>query len=218
MQNQQQIARLKRAVTQKNIKLISSTLTDTYLLYKVLGNTGSFYDVKVPCEGTLSCKCIDFLKNKARCKHLHFIYVKVFKLLPEVVAAENNFISGEVFASLCEKHKAFVVPKRTDEGEGKGSKDKEVTARNATEDCCICFEKMPESNTEPNTMESTNNNSFICSTCQNGFHRDCIMQVMRYNTCCPLCRSTLTLPPDNDNDNLEDDKTVASLILQIQRL
>ena len=182
---QQHIVRLKRAVTQKNIKLVFSNIYDTHLAYKVLGNTGSSYIVQIPYNGYITCECIDFKKHKSqsRCKHIHFIFIKIFKLLQ---TTNSLFISPETFKELCVKHNIFITPSCTTNAV--------IKARNANEDCCICFEPVVYPKQE-NVVEI---NNFICPSCNNGFHLECITEVRRYKNNCPLCRGSLTvnLPSD----------------------
>ena len=51
-------------------------------------------------------------------------------------------------------------------------------ARNELEDCPICF-------------ECVSTNYFTCSTCENGFHDDCIKTLLKFSTRCPMCRHSI---------------------------
>ena len=103
----QSVQRIKRT---NQIKLI--TIGDTF--YEVYGSTGKIYTISM-CEG-LKCNCIDFKKNKGYCKHIYFIFLRLYKFIPE-----KMYTSEE-----CQEfHKRI----NTDE-----------VPRN--EECSICFEDL----------------------------------------------------------------------------
>jgi hypothetical protein len=51
-------------------------------------------------------------------------------------------------------------------------------ARN--DECIICF-------------EGDLDNCYVCSTCENGFHRSCIDTMLRFSKKCPMCRTLIFL-------------------------
>jgi len=79
----QQIIRLKRSVNAKqNIKLMSIDEGRSGPLYKVLGSTGTIYTISF--SPSMNCTCIDFKKNKRYCKHIYFIFLNVYKMIPSL--------------------------------------------------------------------------------------------------------------------------------------
>ena len=99
MQDYKKIQRLKRAIDEKSMKVIDyNYMNDNLLIYKVLGNRGVFYDVKISKNDEISCACIDQKKTKSYCKHIYLIYVKVFNILPTVDL--STFITDEYFNNL----------------------------------------------------------------------------------------------------------------------
>ena len=107
------ISRLKRSAKQ-NIKL-GSIAEGTYTVY---GSTGTEYTVKT--EPIMNCTCIDYNKNKRYCKHIYFIFLNVYKIIPEL---DKCYTPEE----LKELHTAFY-------------KCKMESVRNEDDPCSICFE------------------------------------------------------------------------------
>jgi hypothetical protein len=71
------VSRLKRS-TKQNIKLGLISESE----YTVYGSTGTMYLVKT--EPSMNCTCIDYKKNKRYCKHIYFIFLNVYKIVPDL--------------------------------------------------------------------------------------------------------------------------------------
>ena len=108
----QSVQRLKRT---NQIKLISIE-NDSY---KVYGSTGKIYTIGI--NPVVNCNCIDFKKNKRFCKHIYFIFLKLYKFIPdrEYTSEECKEFHETIFAKECDQP-------RNDE-------------------CCICFEELTAS-------------------------------------------------------------------------
>jgi hypothetical protein len=113
------ISRLKRSAKQ-NIKLISMDEGPCGPIYTVYGSTGSKYTIKT--HPSMNCTCIDFKKNNRYCKHIYFIFLNVYKTIPNL----NKLYTLD---ELKELHTNFYnLTKPT------------ATVRDDSEPCSICFE------------------------------------------------------------------------------
>jgi hypothetical protein len=193
--------RLKRSINQKDMKVIdiNNSIEKTTLEYKVLGNSGSFYNIKIPLNGEINCQCIDQRKTKSFCKHIFLIYVKIFKIIPDIDNL-SLFINKETYDNLLIKHNEFInksLIKKEETSEN-------INIRNEDDDCSICF------------CEIDKCDIYACHECKNGFHLSCINQMMKYNNKCPLCREVIILK--DKNSIVVDDKDIINLIKQIERM
>ncbi len=201
MQDNKKIERLKRAIDEKNMKVIEiNNSTNNLLSYKVLGNRGVSYNVKLELNKNISCACIDQKKTKSFCKHIYLIYVKILNILPTTDL--STFIDENTFNDLLTKHNAFINKRNN-------IVRPEVVLRNSDEDeCSICFDVYSNNPNNPDT--------YCCKTCRNGFHMLCIHEMIKYSASkCPLCRTDINF---NNNDDYEDDETVKQLAEQIKNL
>ena len=181
------IDRLKRAVNEKSMKVIDTSVTDTKLTYKVLGNRGVCYDVTFECDKYTKCKCIDQCKSKSYCKHIYLIYVKIFNIIP---SGDSLLVTQEIFNDLTECHSAFTNRAPVD-----------VELRNEDDDCSICFEPIQQTG------------AYCCRLCKNGFHTECIHQMLKFSNRCPLCRSDI-----NFNHDPEETDAIINLTRQIKNM
>jgi len=108
------VSRLKRS-TKQNIKLGLISESE----YTVYGSTGTRYLVKT--EPSMNCTCIDYKKNKRYCKHIYFIFLNVYKIVPDLDKVYTE-------AELKELHTNFYECKMN------------ISARNTDDPCSICFE------------------------------------------------------------------------------
>ena len=199
-----QLARIKRAVAQKHLlKVLERGRGPELLQFKVLGSTGSIYEVCIRKGANVTCTCMDFQKNHARCKHLHLLDVKFFKRMPTLLG--GTFTSAEEFQALetCWAAHAQV------QGQGQGQAQAPA-CRNSSEECPICFDVLHAEVLHAEVLHAP----FICSQCQNGFHRGCIAEVRQYQSKCPLCRAPLA----EEEEEQEKDVTVANLMRQIAKM
>lgn len=136
--------------------------------FVVRGSTGTPYNLTIGKSG-LKCNCFDCRKRNAVCKHLYFVVGRVArsqKLLDEM--------DGRLDADILDKVTPYLVL-RFSEHEHTPPKDVEV--RDTT--CSICYEDLGK-------LISA------CSTCNNGFHKECIdiWICNRQVPTCPMCRSS----------------------------
>ena len=112
------VSRIKRSVKHP-LKLISVEENN----YNIYGSTGNIYTIKT--EPSMSCTCIDYNKNKRYCKHIYFIFLNIYKTIPQL---DKCYTTEE----LKELHNTFF------------EKKPETCARN--DNCCICFEELDGDN------------------------------------------------------------------------
>jgi hypothetical protein len=229
-----QLARIKRAVAQKHLlKVLERERGADLLQFKVLGSTGSIYEVCIRKGANVTCTCMDFQKNHARCKHLHLLDVKFFKRMPSLMGV--TFTTVEEFQALetCWAAQAHVQ----DQAQAQAQVQDQAQApacRNSSEECPICFEALHAEVLHAEVLHAevlhaevlhaevlhaevlhAEANPFVCSRCQNGFHRSCIAEVRQYQSKCPLCRAPLA---DEEEEEEKKDVTVANLMRQIANL
>jgi hypothetical protein len=216
-----QLARIKRAVAQKHLlKVLERERGADLLQFKVLGSTGSIYEVCIRKGANVTCTCMDFQKNHARCKHLHLLDVKFFKRMPSLMGV--TFTTVEEFQALetCWAVHAHVQDQAPAQAQVQDQAQAQAQAcRNSSEECPICFEALHAEALHAEALHAealhAEANLFVCNRCQNGFHCSCIAEVRQYQSKCPLCRAPL---PDEEEEEQEKDVTVANLMRQIANL
>ena len=203
MQDSKKIERLKRAIDEKNMKVIDLSSDNNLLSYKVLGNRGVHYKVKLELNKNISCACIDQKKNKSFCKHIYLIYVKILNILP--TPDLSTHIDQDIFNDIVNRHNNFINKRNN------LINQPNIILRNSEdEECSICFEIYSNKPDNPDT--------YCCKTCRNGFHMICINEMIKYSSSkCPMCRTNIKFNNINDID-IENDETVKQLSEQIKRL
>ena len=190
--------RLKRSINEKDMKVIEMNYHDNdnekMLKYVVLGNSGKFYNVKIPLNDNIHCECIDHRNTRSFCKHIYLIYVKILKIIPDLDNI-SLFVNDEIFNNLIIKHNEFINKKNND------NKDIKIDIRNKQDDCSICFISLDECK-----------EIYACYECKNGFHMLCIDQMIKFHNKCPLCRSIIKKDLENEN------KDIINLIKKIENI
>ena len=130
--------------------------------YTVLGSTGKVYTISIN-DTKLNCNCIDCKRTGQYCKHIYFIFNHVYEIR-EINQLAKDYTIDEI-KSL---HDTFLTHKT----------QPKKKARNEQEDCPICF-------------ECNSGTSFVCGTCENGFHSLCIQTMLQFSNKCPMCRSLI---------------------------
>jgi len=157
--------RLKRAVNEKSMKVLSCTCTDDHLDFLVCGSTENEYTISFK-ENHFTCSCPDFVKRRTFCKHVYLVYLIVIQIVPDIDEASGggNTVDTSVILSAYATNYA----------------SRSVEMRESNE-CPICFDEFAEGQTP-----------FVCSLCRNGFHDSCVTEMRnRGHTNCPFCRSEL---------------------------
>ena len=72
--------RLERALVQKLYFIEEIIVDDTTRNYLIMGSTGNVYTVTI--SKSSKCTCPDYIKRKAKCKHIFFVLMKVLKVNP----------------------------------------------------------------------------------------------------------------------------------------
>ena len=106
--------RLKRSATQ-NIRLLS--IHDDS--YKIYGTTGREYNIKIE-EPSMTCTCVDFKMKQKYCKHIYFIFLNIYKIIPQL----GTCYSIEELKAF---HRTFFEKSKV---------------RDDDEPCSICFEEI----------------------------------------------------------------------------
>jgi hypothetical protein len=119
LQLNKRVERLRRSIhPSQGIRLLERNDS----LYKVYGSTGKVYNIHLNQESPgIICNCIDCKMNKGFCKHIYFIFVNVFKIIPDLDHEYTYTELKELDNKPCLESKP-----RNDE-------------------CCICFACLSES-------------------------------------------------------------------------
>ena len=168
-----QQARISRGREQKFYLLDVTEGEGECYAFKISGSTGNVYTVRI-LKATMDggCDCPD---NKLRpalfCKHMCFLFVKVFRQRAESIPAP--FPIGE----------EGVGCYRGDVDQKYGSQYRRRVERNGQRGgiCAICFDELPEG------VRFT----VSCGQCQNSVHRACWDEWVRFGrkASCVYCRS-----------------------------
>jgi hypothetical protein len=155
--------RLKRAVHEKSMKVLSCTCTDDRLDFLVCGSTENEYTISFK-ENCFTCSCPDFERRRTFCKHVYLVYLKVLQIVPNIdEASGGNTVDTSVILSAYANYAS------------------RTTEMRESHECPICFDEFSEGQTP-----------VICSLCRNGFHDSCVNEMRkRGHTNCPFCRSEL---------------------------
>jgi hypothetical protein len=167
-------ARLVKAIKDKNIKVVNHEYDNENgtLYFDILGSSNKIY--KVYIDDCYKCTCPDFEKRNVMCKHIMHLYIKIFRIIPDL---ENTSNTSNKLNTLNPIQKAMIIKSNNAFWSIHNTK----TRTNKDDDCTICIEKL-------NTT-----NLYTCSTCKNSFHNECIKTLCNYNKHCPLCRSSITI-------------------------
>ena len=162
--------------------------------FSILGNTGNIYKVGFTLNTTdnsdkdgdgdfidsdddechkpsVSCTCPYYLTRDEVCKHIYVVYIKVFRVLPEVITSSPTLSLGQrqLLVSLYKNYVAENIAPPTGETSSRNCPD---------DDCPVCFEKLSTS-------------TYTCHQCRNSIHKECMREVVKYNNHCPLCRADI---------------------------
>lgn len=179
---------LERAFTQINMKVIDRTtillgldgIDGFHIKFSILGNTGKVYSVIFNLEtnkinqsdDAVSCTCPYFSTHNEVCKHIYLVYIKVFRIIPEIISSLPE-LSLEQRRLLVNLYKNYVSENIT-------PPITSIESRSGPDDeCPVCFDKLVGTRT------------YVCHKCRNSIHNDCIREVIKYNKHCPLCRGDI---------------------------
>jgi hypothetical protein len=193
--------RLKKAIDEKSMKVLNyEQVNENELSYHILGNSGSFYDVKFT-NTQMSCSCPDHARHHSYCKHIYLVYIKIFHLIPDLDAVGNG-ITEMQFVMMRNAHDRFMEAqtKKKEIMESRTSKWNGYRF-NKDDECPICFDVYGEMSI------------FGCKTCKNCFHMGCMESIFRYNSKCPMCRSVVR---KTDVEAEEEDKEVDEIANRIK--
>lgn len=105
-----------------------------------------------------TCSCPDFSKRDEMCKHLAYVYLRVFKL------SRADIVEAHGFPDLTRDTAEL----------------KTVCTEKLTEaECPICYDDFDSSGHRP---------VVLCTRCGKPFHDDCIQVWTREHDTCPMCR------------------------------
>lgn len=159
-------SRYERALKQR-LLLVDSNVrnTSTYNVnYGILGSTGKRYNIDV--ANTVRCSCPDFTYRKQICKHIIFLWTKVWK-------RHFDGLTYPIRTTLEERHQYHLV--------AAGSDATLHTEQKPVEDdcCCICLEDICQDDV-----------LIWCKHCGKNIHTICYNRYVAHSpsTRCPLCR------------------------------
>lgn len=128
-------------------------------------------------DDKFSCTCMDHRRRRTFCKHVYLVYMKVLHMVPDVNQT-NNRVSTELIR---EAYSSF----RT-----RQSSTSSLDMRESAE-CPICFDPL------------TTSVNYVCRTCRNGFHQECIDHVKnRGHSNCPMCRAEISTGEFKESDEV----------------
>lgn len=124
MDTTKKLQRFCKSIKEKEMKLISCNLEESNDIFNfsVLGSHGKSYDIKF--DSCYECTCPDFMINKLICKHIYLIFVKYFRLIPDIDKKDNK-LSKKQFELFIKIHNSNKL--RNDE-------------------CIICYDKLGVNN------------------------------------------------------------------------
>jgi hypothetical protein len=174
--------RLSKAINDKNIKVLSHSIENNSLHFEILGSNKNAYNVTIGDE--YKCTCKDFEIRNAMCKHIMHIYIKIFRIIPDIPVQKNTKITRIQKEMIINANNLF----------WKGHKSR-VSRSTEEDDCIICIEKLK------NLADM-----YVCINCLNGFHKNCIKALCEYNSNakCPLCRFIIDINIDVNASIKED--------------
>lgn len=166
-----------------------------WLDFRVVGSTGSAYNVSIRCNhfretaGSIKCNCPD-ANRSSYCKHVCWV---VFKVLdhddldffhPDLVdypvvschLTTPLLDSEQARTHLAEKWRRPVEPQQGVKRK-RGFEQPETDKFDATEECMICYEKLA-------VMQGC----IGCLSCNKAFHSNCLHRWRQRSITCPHCR------------------------------
>ncbi len=194
--------RLKKAISEKSMKVLNFLQSEEdELKYQILGSTGTIYDV-IFNNQKMSCTCPDHERHKSYCKHIYLVYIKVFHLVPDLEATSNT-VNDMQFLMMKNAHEKFMEQRKSSAKALEEDKQKSKYAgyRYCEEDeCSICFDIFGQQKI------------FGCKTCKNVFHDHCMTAIFKYNSKCPMCRSSISKEEEKEEEEDEEVKNITNRI------
>lgn len=132
----------------------------------VVGHTGNVYDVRIGSR--VLCTCLDFVKAKSACKHLLFLFLRVFQLPDDDPRLWQRALVAQELSDLrkrLEKVPELAAEVQAPEHVVKACQKAEVLREEAGQPCPVCF--------DPVTTLST---SCCCAGCGRNLHAECLEQ------------------------------------------
>lgn len=83
------LLRLRRAMNEKSMKVLSFEVTDDNLSFEVCGSTENEYTICFS-DDHFTCTCPDFVKRRTFCKHVYLVFLKILQIVPDVDASGNS--------------------------------------------------------------------------------------------------------------------------------
>lgn len=194
--SKQVLTRMSRANTsQGRLCLVDRTEEDGKATFHIMGTNGNAY--KCIVDLAPSCNCQDFKKRQGSgsegpCKHLIFIFLRVFKMSKEDPRWwQKRWLRSELQRLLEEQPKGPIdsglladeeVRRRFRETQ---SQEDELEG-DLSGECPICYEEFCAESGSPEDATTR------CKTCKGGFHEVCIGKWRDHGkSSCPLCRASL---------------------------
>lgn len=132
----------------------------------VVGHTGNVYDVRIGAR--VLCTCLDFVKARSACKHLLFLFLRVFQLPDDDPRLWQRALLAQELSELrkrLEKVSEVAAEVQAPEHVVNACQKAEVLREEAGQPCPVCF--------DPVTILGT---SCCCAGCGRNLHAECLEQ------------------------------------------
>lgn len=132
----------------------------------VVGHTGNVYDVRIGSR--VLCTCLDFVKARSACKHLLFLFLRVFQLPDDDPRLWQRALLPQELSDLrkrLEKVPELAAEVQAPEHVVNACQKAEVLREESGQPCPVCF--------DPVTILGT---SCCCAGCGRNLHAECLEQ------------------------------------------
>lgn len=89
------LLRLRRAMNEKSMKVLSFEITDDVLSFEVCGSTENEYTICFSND-QFTCTCPDFVKRRTFCKHVYLVFLKILQIVPNIDTSGNTIDTTHV--------------------------------------------------------------------------------------------------------------------------
>ena len=120
----------------------------------------------------MNCSCPFYQQKNEVCKHISLVFLKIFRLIPDMLMASVK-LSPPQQKMLWQLYQGYRVTHNLNIK----SSDNLTSRLKAGDDCPVCFDKM-----------NNEDKLYQCQQCKNSIHTSCMLEVVKHNSHCPLCR------------------------------
>lgn len=169
--------------------------------YKVTGSSYDVYTINVAMNNTISCDCPDALCDcngaGCYCKHICYVLIKVGKLSDpsvfqrkQLTSYEKNQLFNRTLNIMTDidvvnpvlvdafRNAQKAIDNQTQSVHITNKIFDAMDARNLDHDCAVCYNKLEK---------GKETGMCCCPTCNNAFHKDCILNWLKIKKSCVMC-------------------------------